>query len=131
MPAPDARASFSALVDGLSRGLRGRRIVIAEPGHEVPVALRGISGVSITVTPLGSIDAAFLTEQQPDVILAPLMTPDHDIFDLARILLDAGYTGALRAYCEPLPRPELVRRELAQIWPDGDFDILEVSTPSE
>lgn len=124
--APEPRAKLSDLVDGLSRSLRGRRIVIAEPGRELPLALRGVSGASITIARFDAIDAAFLAEQMPDVILAPLMSPDHDILDLARVLAEAGYRGALRAYCAPLPRPDVVRREVAQIWPEGDFDILDV-----
>lgn len=124
--APKPRANLSELVDGLSRSLRGRRIVIAEPGRELPLALRGVSGASITIARFGAIDAAFLAEQMPDVILAPLMSPEHDILDLARVLAGAGYRGALRAYCAPLPRPEVVRREVAQIWPEGDFDILDI-----
>ena len=124
---PGSRAEMSQLIDGLSRGLKGRRIVIVEPGNDLPLALQGMSGVSITIADFGAIDGTFLSAQAPDVILSPLMSDDHDILDLAHALAEAGYAGALRAYCPPLPRPDLVRAEVAQIWTGGDFDILEVS----
>lgn len=129
--APDPRARLSELVDGLSRSLSGRRIVIVDPGRELPLALRGVSGVAITIARFDAIDATFLAAQDPDVVLSPLMTPDHDVLDLARVLAEAGYRGALRAYCAPLPVPEVIRREVAQIWPEGDFDILEVRARPE
>lgn len=62
----------------------------------------------------------------PDVVLAPLFSPDHDILDLARTLDRVGYKGPLRAYSQPLPNTAIVRAEVQQIWGDRDFEILEI-----
>lgn len=120
---------ISRLVDGLARGLRGRRIVIVEPGRPLPLALQGVSGASITIARFDAITRDFLAEQSPDVILAPLFSEEHDILDLARTLARAEYAGALRAYSAPLPAPGMIRGEVAQIWPGGDFDIFELPNP--
>jgi hypothetical protein len=106
--------------------LGGRKILVVEPSQTLPLALRGVSGASVTIVQLGAIDVALLARTMPDVVLSPLLSLDYDILDLARLLHDCGYQGALRAYCPPLPNAALVRAEVAQIWPGVDFDILEI-----
>lgn len=106
--------------------LAGRRILIVDPSQELPQALRGVTGANITIARVSMIDAALLARVQPDVILAPLVSPGHDILDLARLLDKVGYTGPLRAYSPPLPNVALVCAEVKQIWGERDFDILEV-----
>lgn len=92
----------------------------------MPLALRGVAGASVTIARLAMIDAALLARATPDVVLAPLLSPEHDILDLARLLHKHGYSGALRAYCQPVPNARLIRAEVQQIWAEVDFDILEV-----
>lgn len=106
--------------------LAGRRILVVDPSQELPQALRGVSGATITITRFAMIDADLLSRVQPDVILAPLVSPGHDILDLARQLDKVGYTGPLRAYSPPLPNVALVCAEVKQIWSGRDFDILEI-----
>jgi len=104
--------------------LSGRRILVVEPSQSLPLALRGVSGVAITIVPLEAIDATLIARTMPDVVLSPLLCPEHDILDLARLLNALGYRGALRAYSAPLPNPRLILSEVRQAWPGGDFDIL-------
>jgi len=106
--------------------LSGRRILVVEPSQSLPLALRGVSGVAITIVPLAAIDATLIARTVPDVVLSPLVCPEHDILDLARLLDALGYRGALRAYSAPLPNPRLILSEVRQIWRGGDFDILEL-----
>lgn len=106
--------------------LAGRRILMVEPSATLPLALQAVSGASVAIVQLDAVDAELLARTAPDVVLSPLMTSEYDILDLARVLRDCGYQGALRAYCPPLPNTRLVRAEVAQIWPGVDFDILEV-----
>lgn len=104
----------------------GRRILVVDPSHALPRALRGVQGASITIARMPALDAALIARVNPDVILAPLFSPDHDILDLARLLDRLGYKGPLRAYSAPLPNAKLVCAEVRQIWGPRDFDILEV-----
>ncbi|RLL70994.1 hypothetical protein [Paenirhodobacter hankyongi] len=106
--------------------LSGRRILVVEPSQSLPLALRGVSGVAITIVPLAAIDATLIARTAPDVVLSPLVCPEHDILDLARLLEALGYHGALRAYSAPLPNPRLILAEVRQIWHGGNFDILEL-----
>lgn len=106
--------------------LAGRHILVVDPSQELPHALRGVSGANVTIVRLAMIDAALLSRVRPDVVLAPLVCPGHDILDLARLLDKVGYTGPLRAYSPPLPNVALVCSEVKQIWGDRDFDILEI-----
>jgi len=99
---------------------------VVEPSQSLPLALRGISGAAITIVPLAAVDAALLARTVPDVVISPLLCPEHDILDLARLLDALGYRGALRAYSAPLPNPRLILAEVRQIWQGGDFDILEL-----
>ncbi len=117
---------FLPETDGLS--LANRRILVVDPSQTLPQALRGVQSATITLARMAMIDAALIARVRPDVVLAPLFGPDHDIVDLARLLDQAGYTGPLRAYSPPLPDTALVRAELRQIWGARDFDILEVPT---
>lgn len=104
----------------------GRRILVVDPAQSLPQALRGVQGASITLTRLSQINAQLIARVAPDVVLAPLFSPDHDILDLARVLDGAGYRGPLRAWSPPLPDSALVCAEVRQIWGTRDFDILEV-----
>jgi len=110
----------------VSLALAGRRILVVDPSQELPQALRRVTGANITIVLLAMIDTSLIARLQPDVVLSPLFSPDHDILDLARALDKAGYTGPLRAYSCPLPNAALVRAEVRQIWGARDFDILEV-----
>ncbi|MPL73693.1 hypothetical protein DFO80_110109 [Rhodobacter sp. 140A] len=112
--------------DGPDSPPSGRRILVVEPSQSLPLALRGISGAAITIVPLAAVDAALLARTVPDVVISPLLCPEHDILDLARLLDALGYRGALRAYSAPLPNPRLILAEVRQIWQGGDFDILEL-----
>lgn len=106
--------------------LSGRRILLVENTLSLPAALRGVTGASLTVVPAGAISRALLEKHNPEIVLAPLMTDEFDIFDLARKLGTLGYAGALRAFCAPLPRPALVRAEVRSVCPGLDFDLLEI-----
>ncbi|SOC11990.1 hypothetical protein [Rhodobacter maris] len=109
-----------------SLSLAGRRILVVDPSQALPRALRGVTGASITIARINMLDAELLARVAPDVVLAPLFSPDHDILDLARRLDRIGYQGPLRAYSAPLPNTAIVCAEVRQIWGARDFAILEV-----
>lgn len=67
----------------------------------------------------------------PALVLSPLLTPEFDALDLARILSQCGYRGRYLALVERLPNAKLIRREVAQQSPNINFDVivLDGSTP--
>ncbi|WP_339107236.1 hypothetical protein [Thioclava sp. GXIMD4216] len=113
-------------VERKSAELADRRILVIEPTMELPHALRGVTGAAITIARLTTIDAALIERTAPDLVLSPLLSEAFDILDLARVMIRYGYNGPLRAYSLPLPNADLIRREVRQIWPNGDFDIFEI-----
>lgn len=126
MPPPIDAPKGSQRLDPAELSLAGRRILVVDPSQSLPRALRGVKGASITIARLAMIDAEMLARVCPDVVLAPLFSPGHDILDLARLLDRLGYQGPLRAYSPPLPNTAIVCAEVRQIWGPRDFDILEV-----
>ena len=68
-------------------------------------------------------DAQILLKTQPDVVLSPLFGAQFDAMDLASRLQTVGYRGRYRALAKSLPKPAIVRREVAAVAPDIDFDI--------
>lgn len=74
-------------------------------------------------TDFAHCDAQILVRTQPDVVLSPLFSAQFDAIDLAEKLQDLGYRGRYRALAVGLPKPAIVRREIAAVAPDVDFDI--------
>ncbi|MDP1667728.1 hypothetical protein [Phaeovulum sp.] len=105
-----------------------RRILLIDPRHPQPMALRGLKGADITFATLAAVDAGLLDRTTPDVVLAPLMTPSFDVLDLARRLRALGYRGQLRAFTPNIPDPHLVRSEIASACPGLDFDLIVLAT---
>ncbi|PWK62530.1 hypothetical protein C7455_101558 [Roseicyclus mahoneyensis] len=67
----------------------------------------------------------------PGLVLSPLLTPEFDALDLARILTQCGYRGRYLALVDRLPSANLIRREVAAQSPNINFDVivLDGSTP--
>lgn len=129
MPPYSCKKSELELAQQAEQTLAGRRVLVIDPSKALPTALRGVSGTNVTIARFSMIDAALIAQLAPDVVLAPLVSPSHDILDLARVLDAAGYTGPLRAYSPPLPNIALVCAEVKQVWGERDFDILELPEP--
>ncbi|SIS73629.1 response regulator [Phaeovulum vinaykumarii] len=105
-------------------GPQQRRILVVEPNQSLPAALRGVSGVAVTISRWHALDAELLAQVNPDVVMCPLFMPGHDVIDLARRLHDMGYRGALRAFCSSVPDPDLIRREVAHACPEVSFELI-------
>lgn len=112
--------------DALRAALTAGRILLLDPTRSLPELLRNIDGVSLTIARYSALDSNYLADCRPDMVLAPLVAKEFDVLDLTRRLREIGYAGALRAYCHPLPNVQLIRAEVRHIWPELDFDILEV-----
>jgi len=60
----------------------------------------------------------------PGLVLSPLLTPEFDALDLARMLSQSGYRGRYLALVARLPSANLIRREVAHQSPSIDFDVV-------
>lgn len=110
--------------------LSGRRILVVETTQSLPLALQATTGTQVTVTRYAALTRKLLEELRPDIVIAPLIAPDHDILDLALLLRNAGFAGALRAFSPPLPNCAIIRAEVAAISPHLDFDVIELPEPA-
>lgn len=70
------------------------------------------------------LDAGLLIDLQIDMVLTPLFCSHFDTIDVAIKLRKIGYRGRYRVIADSIPDAKLVRREIHEIAPDLDFDIL-------
>lgn len=82
---------------------------------------------SVVLTQKRMLSQQMLDTVQPDAIIGPLITAEWDIVDLALQLESMGYSGTLYAVTRPLPRAELVVREVAAVCPGLSVHLLETA----
>ena len=103
--------------------------VLAVDVPEILTHLRGQqNGPDIVVTRLDLVGPEMLRRIAPHTVIAPLMRPRWDITDLSQRLEAAEFCGKVLAVSEPLPRAELVLRELRNAFPSLDISLLEVAS---
>ncbi len=72
------------------------------------------------------VTEALLRDVQPNMIVSPLLTAGFDCIELAQLLSTLKYEGAYRALTQALPSPEIVVREIGNLCPGLDFDVIEM-----
>jgi len=82
---------------------------------------------SVIVTKKQMLCAEMINTVQPDAIIGPLITASWDIVDLGVELEEMGYRGDLFAMTRPLPRSELVIREVSAVCPALNVRLLETA----
>ncbi len=126
--APDRRTEDSvdeAALKVLSLAL-SEAALLALPRHVLQ------PGSNIRRTGLVELPDELMTgPHAPDLVLSPLLTPEFDALDLARILTQCGYRGRYLALVDRLPSANLIRREVSAQSPNINFDVivLDGSTP--
>lgn len=63
-----------------------------------------------------------LRNYKPDIVISPLISTKFDACDVAVALGKLGYAGLFRVLVEPLPKPDVVLKELRRCSPDVDVD---------
>ena len=104
------------------------RILIVDPLHEIPPALRSMIGAQVVVAAGLNLNATLLAEVSPDVVMVPLFGKGLDVFDLTARLIGLGYRGRIRAFSRPVPNARLICEEVGSRFPRLDFGIIEVPT---
>lgn len=83
---------------------------------QAPGALSMLTGKpthqSVVMTQLHMLNQRMLAQVRPDAVIGPLITESWDSLDLGLALQDMAYRGAFYILTRPLPRTELVLREL-------------------
>ncbi|MFN7003674.1 MAG: hypothetical protein ACK4NW_09625 [Roseinatronobacter sp.] len=77
------------------------------------------------LTQLRMLSARMLAQVAPDAIIGPLIADGWDSLDLATTLEDMGYRGNLYILSRPLPRAELVLREVRAFCPALTINLVE------
>lgn len=92
------------------------------PRRSGRVELPDLPGFHFAV--FGDLDGFLIATLAPEVIVSALTTPDFDVLDMAARLAEIGYRGRYRALVRHLPDPGVVVREVREIAPSLDFDVL-------
>ena len=87
-------------------------------GHQLP------EGDDLSFIAFHEIDEATLAVLQPRVIYSPVLAREFDCIDMALRLQEHGFTGIYRAIGDGLPRPDLIEREVRQLCPRLQFEIV-------
>lgn len=91
----------------------------ALPPHVLQPGAR-VRSIALDLLP----DEALSGPEAPTLVLSPLLTPEFDALDLARMLSQGGYRGRYLALVARLPSANLIRREVAQQSPNINFDVI-------
>lgn len=78
----------------------------------------------IAFTDFRSVSEELFQLIAPHLVLSPLLARGFDCIDLAQVLHAIGFKGRYRAIAEVLPNPEIIRREIVDLCPGLDFDVI-------
>lgn len=96
--------------------LKNARTVLIVDAPEALSLLQEKPGLqSVVMTQKRMLSSDMIATVNPSAIIGPLITDEWDIVDLGILLETMGYTGDLYAMTRPLPRAELVVREVGAI----------------
>lgn len=111
-----------------NRALRDARTVLLIDAAQALRQLSPRPGLqSVVVTQKRMLGVDMIRTVRPDAIIGPLITANWDIVDLGIELEELGYTGDLFALTQPLPRAELVIREVSAVCRYLNVRLLEVA----
>ena len=70
------------------------------------------------------LDAAFMTQNQPGLMIIPLFAAGYDAITVTERLQDLGYAGRIAVMAPNLPKPKLVEAELRAIGPGERLSLI-------
>jgi hypothetical protein len=74
-----------------------------------------------------SLDDCLAARPRPSTILSVLIGNGFEAVDIAGELHRSGSQSQYRAFASAIPAPNLIKREVAQVAPGLDFEIIEVA----
>ena len=100
----------------------GQKSEWADPGIAAEVA-------DYHYVDLSDLDHVLMARIEPDTVVSSLFGRGFDAIDIAKQLHQLEFTGRYRALTGNLPNPDMIRREVAQVAPGLDFDVLNFLAP--
>ncbi|MCV2881099.1 hypothetical protein [Actibacterium sp. XHP0104] len=82
-----------------------------------------LSETRVEYLPLMLIHAALARAPWAETVITPLVAEHFDAMDMAAELALADYRGTYAVLVPPLPRPAIIRRELAAICPGVHIEL--------
>lgn len=70
------------------------------------------------------VTAELLAIHKPQLLVSPVLARRFDCIDLAMNLQALGYSGPYRAVAGEMPSPEMIEREIRQLCPSVDFQVV-------
>lgn len=101
-------------------------LIVNAPEAARYVATDSETARSVVYADMRSLNSSMMAQIAPQAIIAPLIGEHWDIVDLGERLRACGYQGDLYALTPPLPRAELVIREVNAVCPALTVHLLEV-----
>lgn len=71
-----------------------------------------------------NVDADQIRRMQPEKVLSWLFCSAYDVYDVAQVLIDAGFRGTYCAVAAHLPDSKAVSREIRSQFPGLDFVLI-------
>ena len=81
-------------------------------------------GSGITFLSFHDVSEATIADMAPELVYSPVLAKDFDCIELANLLHNIGFSGTYRAIGEGIPKPGLIEREVKQMCPRLDFEIV-------
>jgi len=112
----------------VDRALKAARtILLIDTPQALPLLNPRPGQQSVVITHKGLLAPSMIRTVRPDAIIGPLITADWDIVDLGIELEQMGFRGDLFALTRPLPRAELVIREVSAVCPTLTVRLVETA----
>lgn len=99
-------------------------LLVGMDATDLPVRKSAFTDVRTETLPYALIHAVLASAPWADFVISPLVSEQFDAFDLATELMRGGYRGTYLVVIPRLPRPEIIRRELAQLCPGLKVDLI-------
>lgn len=99
-------------------------LLIGLEPEDLPHRPRRCPNTALAALPYILLHAALARAPLATEVISPLMSEHFDAMDLAVELNSAGFTGTYTVVVPPLPRPDIILQELAQIAPNMHINIL-------
>lgn len=99
-------------------------LVVGMMLEELPQKETSLSNARLETLPYTLLHAALASVPWADCVISPMVSEYFDAMDMATELCLAGFTGTYMVVIPPLPRPDIVRRELCQICPNLNIELV-------
>ncbi len=122
-----SRLDFTALAPDTRAIDAARTVLVIDAPESLRILTPRPDRQTVVLTQRRMLCQSMLSTVRPDAIIGPLIASDWDIVDLGMDLESMGFRGDLYALTRPLPRAELVAREVGAVCPGLNVRLLELA----